>query len=117
MFRRITLAAPLLWLLVSGGLLAAGSAGRGLQFALRDTEGALHDQGEWATARAVVVFFITTDCPLSNGYVPEMNRIAQDSAYRGVRFFAVQGDTTIADEDVRRHAREFAYQFPVLFDP
>jgi thiol-disulfide isomerase/thioredoxin len=88
-----------------------------LEFALRDTEGVEHHQNEWAQARAVVLFFVTTDCPLSNGYAPEMNRIEQAYAPRGVLFFAVQGDTTIPDEEVRRHAREYGYRFPALLDP
>src|ERR1039458_5994551 len=88
-----------------------------LQFALRDTEGVEHHPNEWAQARAVVLFFVTTDCPLSNGYAPEMNRIEQAYASRGVLFYAVQGDTTIPDEEVRRHAREYGYRFPALLDP
>ena len=88
-----------------------------LEFSLRDAEGTPHTRDEWAQARAVVLYYVTTDCPLSNGYAPEMNRIAETYAPRGVRFYAVQGDTTIPDDDVRRHAREFAYRFPVLLDP
>ena len=84
---------------------------------MHDTEGAVHKQDEWGSARAVVIFFVTTDCPLSNGYAPEMNRIEQTYTPRGVRVYAVQGDTTIADDEVRRHARDFAYRFPVLLDP
>jgi thiol-disulfide isomerase/thioredoxin len=102
------------WLMV---LAMAAWAHPSLQFALHDAEGAVHKQDEWTQARAVVIFFVTTDCPLSNGYAPEMNRIEQAYAPRGVRVYAVQGDTTIADEEVRRHAREFAYRFPVLLDP
>jgi len=88
-----------------------------LQFTLHDTEGIEHSPKEWAQARAVVLFFVTTDCPLSNGYAPEMNRIEQAYAPRGVLFYAVQGDTTIPDEEVRRHAREYGYRFSALLDP
>jgi thiol-disulfide isomerase/thioredoxin len=98
-------------------LAMAALAHPALQFALRDTEGVEHTPHEWAQAHAVVLFFVTTDCPLSNGYAPEMNRIEQAYAPRGVLFYAVQGDTTIPDEEVRRHAREFAYRFPTLLDP
>jgi peroxiredoxin len=87
------------------------------QFALRDTTGAVHRQDEWARAKAVVVFFTTTDCPLSNNYVPEMNRIEKAYAGRGVAFYAVQTDTTIPVAEVRRHATEFGFSFPVLLDP
>src|ERR1700691_200281 len=98
-------------------LAMAALAHPALQFGLRDTEGVAHSPNEWAQARAVVLFFVTTDCPLSNGYAPEMNRIEQAYAPRGVLFYAVQGDTTIPDEEVRRHAREFGYRFPALLDP
>jgi peroxiredoxin len=87
------------------------------RFSLHDTEGILHTTDEWVHARAVVVFFVTTDCPLSNAYAPEMNRITQEFTPRGVRVYAVQGDTSIPDDAVRRHAHEFAYTFPVLLDP
>ena len=86
-------------------------------FALRDAQGVEHSSAEWRGTRAVVLFYVTTDCPLSNGYAPEMNRIAETYAPRAVKFYAVQGDTTIADDEVRRHARDFAYRFPVLLDP
>jgi peroxiredoxin len=87
------------------------------QFALRDTSGVVHRQDEWARAKAVVIFFTTTDCPLSNNYVREMNRIQKAYAGRGVAFYAVQTDTTIPDGEVRRHTRDFGFSFPVLFDP
>jgi mono/diheme cytochrome c family protein/thiol-disulfide isomerase/thioredoxin len=89
----------------------------GLQFGLRDTEGVEHTPQEWAGAQAVVLFFVTTDCPLSNGYAPEMNRIQQTYTPRGVLFYAVQGDTTVPDGEVRRHAQEYGYRFPALLDP
>ena len=111
MFASIKIAAGLTILAI------AAWAGPAAQFTLHDAEGAVHTQGEWAQARAVAIFFVTTDCPLSNGYAPEMNRIEQTYTPRGVRVYAVQGDTTIANDEVRRHAHEYAYRFPVLLDP
>jgi peroxiredoxin len=96
---------------------AASAATRLPQFSLADTAGRTHTPAEWTGKRAVVLFFLTTDCPLCNNYVPELNRIAQAFSPRGVAFYAVQGDATIPDADVRRHAREYAYTFPYLFDP
>src|SRR5438552_13725603 len=86
-------------------------------FALRDTAGAIHDQTEWTKSRAAVLFFTTTDCPVSNSYVPEMNRIRADYAGRNIAFYAVQTDTTIPETEVRKHAAEFGFTFPVLLDP
>ena len=87
------------------------------QFALIDTAGLTHTPADFAGKRAIVLFFVSTDCPLSNHYVPELNRIAQAYAPRGVAFYAVQGDATVPDADVRRHVADFGYSFPYLFDP
>ena len=96
---------------------AAALAAQPPQFALRDTRNAVHSAEEWNGKKAIVVFFTTTDCPLSNNDVPEMNRTRQDYEARGVAFYAVQADTTIADADVVRHAKDYQFSFPVLFDP
>ena len=99
-------------------LSACGAAVAALPtFSLTDTTGQVHSSAEWSAKRAVVLLFVTTDCPLSNGYVPEMNRIASEYAPRGIAFYAVQGDATVAAGEVRRHAKEFGYTFPYLFDP
>jgi peroxiredoxin len=95
----------------------ASAANRLPHFSLSDTAGRVHSPAEWSGKRAVVLFFLTTDCPLCNNYVPELNRIAQAFSARGVAFFGVQGDATVPDADVRRHAKDFAYTFPYLFDP
>ena len=97
--------------------LALVAASRLPQFSLADTAGGTHSPAEWSGKRAVVLFFLTTDCPLCNNYVPEMNRIAQAFSTRGIAFYGVQGDATVPDADVRRHVKDFAYTFPYLFDP
>jgi thiol-disulfide isomerase/thioredoxin len=101
-------------LLVLG--LGTGSPAQQLQFNLRDVDGVQHRQSEWTDKHAIVIYFTTVDCPLSNGYVPEMNRIQKEYAARGLAFYAVEADTTIADAEVRRHAKEFGFTYPVLLD-
>jgi len=96
---------------------AAFGVGRHPEFALRDTRAVIHSSEEWNGKKAIVVFFTTTDCPLSNNDVPEMNRTRQDYEARGVAFYAVQADSTIADADVVQHAKDYQFSFPVMFDP
>jgi peroxiredoxin len=86
-------------------------------FQFTDTNGHLHASSEWAGKHAIVLFFVSTDCPLSNNYVPELNRIRQAYEPRGVTFYGVQGDATVADDEVKKHVRDFGYTFPYLFDP
>jgi peroxiredoxin len=103
--------------LVGALLCASAFAHARPQFALRDTRNVIHSSEEWNGKKAIVVFFTTTDCPLSNNEVPEMNRTRRDYEARGVAFYAVQADTTIADADVVQHTKEYQFSFPVLFDP
>jgi hypothetical protein len=54
--------------LLLGCALALG-AGSLPQFSLADTAGRTHTPAEWSGKRAVVLLFLTTDCPLCNNYV------------------------------------------------
>ncbi len=101
----------MLWFWTASGF--AGVPG----FQLHDTEGRIHTPAEWGGEKAILLFFVTTDCPVANSYVPEMNRIHDTYAPRGVEVFAVQSDTTIPDGDVARYARDYRYGFPLLLDP
>ena len=107
-------------LMVTVGLRAAPDDARSrtpLSFRLVDSAGVVHTQDEFARSRAVVLFFITPDCPISQGYIPEMNRLKGDYAAKGVTFFAVQSDMTTTDAELRAHVAEYRYQFPALIDP
>ena len=102
----------MLRVLLGAALLCAAALAVGRpEFALRDTRNAVHSPEEWNGKKAVVVFFTTTDCPLSNNDIPEMNRTRRDYEARAVAFYAVQADTTIADADV------LTALDPALFDP
>jgi len=94
---------------------AAGAAP--LQFRLRDAQGGVHTPAEWSGQRAILLFFVTTDCPAGNSYVPEMNRIHDAYASRGVAVYAVQADPGVAEAEVARYAKDYRYGFPLLLDP
>ena len=98
------------------GVLVLSAAGS-VRFDLPDTNGARHTAEEWKAKKAVVLFFTMTDCPLANGYVPEMNRIQASYGPKGVAFYAIQVDNTVTDAAVKKYAQEFGYTFPMLNDP
>src|SRR5262249_27441598 len=79
------------------------------QFRLRDTTGATHTSADLARAKAAVVFFVTIDCPIGNSYVPEMNRIHDAYASRGVLTWAVQADPSVPQGRVAKYATEYRY--------
>lgn len=103
-------------MVLSIGILTGFSTASQVKLDVRDIDGVEHRQAEWESKRAVVVFFTTTECPLSNGYIPEMNRLQKEYAPRNIAFYAVEVDTTIADRDIRKHAKDFGIAYPVLID-
>src|SRR5204863_10113743 len=68
-------------------------------------------------AAAVVLFFVSTDCPVANSYVPEMNRIRAAYEARRVRFLAVQAEISTPRAEVVAYAARYGYTFPLVFDP
>jgi len=98
-------------------IMAVALAAAPVRFELRDTNGVLHTAEEWKAKKAIVLFFTMTDCPLANGYVPEMNRLRASYEPQGVAFYAVQVDSTVSGDAVKKYAQEFGYTFPMLNDP
>src|SRR5690349_18768381 len=45
---------------------------------LKDAAGAIHRPLEVKDAAGAVLIFIATDCPISNSYAPEINRICME---------------------------------------
>jgi redoxin len=88
-----------LWLLAA--LLAAPAQLRALDgSALRPLEPA---------GAANLLFFIATDCPVANGYAPEIQRICRSYAAKGVSCALVYEDVGVSAETVRRHLAEYRY--------
>lgn len=65
---------------------------------------------------ALVLFFVTTDCPIANSFAPEINRITAEYGRRGVLFTMVYTDLSQPAEVVRRHAADYGYESPVQID-
>jgi hypothetical protein len=82
-----------------------------------DATGAVHLANEPSTRAATVFVFIDTECPISNGYAPELSRIASEYAPRGVQLYAVYSDPARSLETIRAHAKAYALSFPAVPDP
>jgi peroxiredoxin len=86
-------------------------------FELLDANGRKHTAREWKAARAVALFFIGAECPISNRYAPELNRIVAAYSARGVAFYGVHSDPDIGPAVALQHAQNYGYDFPTLLDP
>lgn len=89
-----------------------------LDFSVLDTAGVAHSLRALPERQALVVVFLATECPISNGYVPELNRqfAAIHEADAKVDFYGVISDRSVTRAAAAKHVAEFKYKFPVLFD-
>lgn len=58
-------------------------------------------------ARAIVLYFIASDCPISNRTLPEMIRIEREFSSRRVRFYFVYPNTTETPATIRAHRSDY----------
>ena len=66
---------------------------------------------------AHVLFFVASDCPVSNSYAPEIQRICKAYASKGVACSLAYEDVAIDSTAVRQHMDAFAYRgMPATID-
>jgi len=70
-----------------------------------------------AGAKAVVFLFTATDCPISNRYAPEIQRLYQAYSDKGVKFFLIYPNPADTPALIREHAKSFGYSAEALRDP
>jgi thiol-disulfide isomerase/thioredoxin len=66
--------------------------------------------------RRIVVVFISGECPVSNAYIPVLNRLASDFAGRGFAFVGAYVDPESALPALREHARAYGITFAAADD-
>ena len=66
---------------------------------------------------ASVLIFITTDCPISNSYAPEIQSILREFGDESLDFFLVHVDPDVTVEAARSHAADFGLSCAILMDP
>jgi peroxiredoxin/mono/diheme cytochrome c family protein len=66
--------------------------------------------------QATVLVFVSTECPISRGYVSTLNEIAKETASRGVSVVAVNPNDGQSLREIAEHVREFQIGYPVLKD-
>src|SRR5262249_38742739 len=71
---------------------------------------------ETREARAVVVLFLGTRCPVNNAYAPVLAALHKKYNPRGVVFLGINSNQHDDAEAIARHAQVFGLPFPVLKD-
>lgn len=111
------------WLLAGALSLATLACGQEFKlgskvsdFGVRDVKGN-PEQFSALKGKITVVMFIATKCPVSNAYNERMNALYRDYSGKGVKFIALNANSTEPAAEVDEHARIHKFQFAVYKDP
>ena len=103
-------------LLLLGACATVPPAETGASIGLADLEGELYHPMT-PEGVASVMIFITTDCPISNSYAPEIQSILSEFDDQPLDFYLVHVDPDVTVEAARSHAADFGLSWAILMDP
>lgn len=115
---------PLILILVFGTLIIINAEksennpvkGKVENFSLKNYDGNTFTLSDYSDAKAIVIMFIATQCPISNDYNTRMAKIADDYAKKGVVFLGINSNKKEDVEEIAGHAKDNKFSFPVLKD-
>ena len=67
--------------------------------------------------KALVLIFTRTDCPISNRYAPEIQRLYRKYSAQGIEFRLIYPERDLSADALERHRREYGYEMPGVLDP
>jgi thiol-disulfide isomerase/thioredoxin len=66
--------------------------------------------------QGAVFVFLATDCPLSQNYMPTMNRLAQQFAQKGIGFYGVFSQEELPEKTLDDFTASYSLSFPAVRD-
>lgn len=87
-----------------------------LDFPMADLQGRIHPLNQNDAQRVRVFVFLSVTCPIANGYLPTLTRLAETHRAAPVELFGVVVDPGVSRQDAAEHFAEYQGPFPILFD-
>lgn len=102
------------------GLMVATSASMAAtsvdDFTLKDHKGNSHTLSQYKDSKAIVLLFVSVQCPISNAYNERMEALNKDYADKGVTVLALNSNKAESIDKIKEHAQKHDFSFPVLKD-
>ena len=83
---------------------------------LRDYRGGERSLDEFNTQKAVVLAFVSCDCPISRQYAPRLAKMAKEFESKGVAFVGIDANQQDSPTDIARYTKDSGIDFPILKD-
>jgi peroxiredoxin len=94
----------------------AADPGKIANFSLKDYNGKSHSLSDYSKSKAVVLIFISTECPVSNGYNERMAALQKKYGGKNVSFIGINSNKEEGVKEIKTHAEKNKFGFPVLKD-
>lgn len=105
-----------LLLFVASILTFAGTPESIGNFSLNDYNGKNVSLTDFKSSKAVVLMFISTQCPVSNAYNERMAALYNDYNSKQITLLGINSNKAESPEDIKEHAQEHNFGFPILKD-
>ena len=95
----------------------AGNASAAKARTAKDLSGTAIDPLTHMTNKAVVFIFVSSECPISNRYVPEIRRLHEKFRVDGIKFWLVYPNSDDSPAAIRQHTNDYKFACAPLRDP
>lgn len=85
-------------------------------FTLKDYDGKDHALADYKDSKAIVLIFVSTQCPVSNAYNERMAAIYDAYKDTGVTFLGINSNKAEDVTEIKEHSAENKLAFPILKD-
>ncbi len=102
--------------LLVAGLAFAGAPEKVDNFSLADYNGKSISLADYKNSKAIVLMFISTQCPVSNAYNERMAELYNDYKGKNVAIVGINSNKAETPSDIKEHAQEHNFSFPILKD-
>jgi len=66
--------------------------------------------------KAIVLLFVRSDCPISNRYAPDLQRLYERYSPQGIDFRLVYPEPGLTASAMSKHRAEYGYTIPAVLD-
>lgn len=103
-------------ILISATLIIASGPKKVDNFSLKDYNGKQHSLSDFSDYKAVVLIFVSTQCPVSNAYNERMTKLYEYYRNKNVAIVGINSNKQENAEEIKKHSKENNLSFPILKD-
>lgn len=81
-----------------------------------DAAGVRHHLGSDPNRKGTAIIFLSTECPICQQYIPELNRIASELHPKGIQTWGVLCDPDYSRKTAKEFQDSYRVHFPLLLD-